>query len=154
MMFDLYYVVLFTDQGEVAGTCPIYISPEEDVEKELLKNITLHKQRLQSKKEKVFYFDQDKEDMTDLSDHYAHILTFTNNDSQIAKWLEEAHEKLCKTGELFVENGYFQSAFMQYITQKNNVLENYSYEVCEKSVKFVYQAKDYIVIGSEKYELT
>lgn len=53
-MFDLYYVVLFTDQGEVAGTCPIYISPEEDVEKELLKNITLHKQRLQSKKKKCF----------------------------------------------------------------------------------------------------
>ncbi|MFP8644823.1 hypothetical protein ACLHWY_25065 [Priestia aryabhattai] len=154
MMFDLYYVVLFTDQGEVAGTCPIYISPEEDVEKELLKNITLHKQRLQSKKEKVFYFDQDKEDMTDVSDHYAHILRFTNNDSQIAKWLKEAHEKLCKTGELSVENGYFQSAFMQYINQKNNVLENYSYEVCEKSVKFVYQPRDYIVIGSEKYELT
>lgn len=92
--------------------------------------------------------------MTDLSDHYAHILTFANNDSQIAKWLEEAHEKLCKTGELFVENGYFQRAFMHYINQKSNVLENYSYEVCEKSVKFIYQARDYIVIGSEKYELT
>ncbi len=154
MMFDLYYVVLFTDQGEVAGTCPIYISPEEDVEKELLKNITLHKQRLQSKKEKIFYFDQDKEDMTDLSDRYAHILSFNNNDSQITKWLEEAHEKLYKTGELFVESGYFQRAFMHYINQKSNVLENYSYEVGEKSVKFIYQARDYIVIGSEKYELT
>jgi len=43
---------------------------------------------------------------------------------------------------------------MQYINQKNNVLENYSYEVYEKSVKFVYRKRDYIVIGSEKYELT
>ncbi|MCJ7985591.1 hypothetical protein MUB16_18880 [Priestia sp. OVL9] len=118
MMFDLYYVVLFTDQGEVAGTCPIYISPEEDVEKELLKNITLHKQRLQSKKEKVFYFDRDKEDMTDLSGHYAHILTFANNDSQIAKWLEEAHEKLCKARNFLWRTVIFKAFLCNILIKK------------------------------------
>ncbi len=54
-MFDLYYVVLFTDQGEVAEHLPHLYKSEEDVEKERLKNITLHKQRLQSKKEKSVF---------------------------------------------------------------------------------------------------
>ncbi len=65
------------------------------------------------------------------------------------------HMKSCaKPGNFLWRHGYFQSAFMQYINQKNNVLENYSYEVYEEIRKIRISKRDYIVIGSEKYELT
>ncbi|MEE6132333.1 hypothetical protein ACL9SP_01720 [Priestia flexa] len=150
-MFELYYLVLFTEEEGLVGSYPIYV--QENAEDYLIENIHNYRNSLRSTREKLFMFNKETEQIDDVTDKFQHLLERKEKDNQITKWLEETHDEMCRLGQIKIENGYFQRAFMHYIDQKSNTLEEYSYEVCDEYVIFSYTTKDYILIGSERYRI-
>ncbi len=150
-MFELYYLVLFTEEEGLVGSYPIYV--QENSENQLSESIRNYRSSLRSTREKLFMFNKETEQINDVTDEFQHLLDRKEKENQITKWLNDTHEKMCKVGRVKIENGYFQRAFMHYINQKSNKLEEYSYEVHEDYIDFSYKIKDYILIGSERYEI-
>ena len=152
LMFDLYYIVLFTEEDGLVGTHSIFVNEDDDLEKELLKNINTYRKSFRSTKEKLFMFNKKREQVTDVTDKFKHLFEGNEKDNQIKKWIEDTLDKLWRVGQVKIENGYFQSAFIQHVHKVDDKLEQYSYELHEDYTVFTYKHKSIIMLGDEEYE--